>query len=513
MSRVKRFAHSLASGYLLQVVNMLYTLASVPLALHYLTRAEFGLWAVTTQIAGYITLIDAGMTNAAVRILIDHKDDRAGGAYGGVIKTSLLVGTVQGGLVLLIGTLLALAGGALLHVPMDLRKSFTGLLLGLSLLTGISFTLRSFANVPAAHQRFDISNFAQIVLFGLALPGMWLGFAFGLGVFALLVAQATLVLGAALINVTACVWLKLLPGRGQWGRASWAQFKELFAFGRDVFAMGVGWQFINTSQTILLTRFLGLDVAAVWSVCTRTYNALTVLVWRILDYAEPALAEMMVRGERDRLLRRFREVAVLVASLAVLAGTLFAVCNGPFVQLWTNGKIHWSPVNNLLLAAWFCCFTLSRTHSAFAVLTKQFGFLRFVYLVEGLAFIALNLLFLRWGSVTLMLVFSILCTLSFSLPYCWWRTAGYFNVRQRELAGWYGPAWQLAWRLAPVAAAIWWLSRDWPLKWQLAVNAALPGLWGAIALFRYGLSKSLRTDIVERTPLWAKNALKQLGAV
>ena len=74
------------------------------------------------------------------------------------------------------------------------------------------------------------------------------------------------------------------------------------------------------------------------------------LVWRIFDFSTPALAEMMVRGERDRLLRRFREITVFSASLSVVAGALLAVCNGPFVWLWTGGKIHWSPVNDLLLA-------------------------------------------------------------------------------------------------------------------------------------------------------------------
>ena len=61
MSRIKRFAHSLVSGYVFLGANALYTLASVPLALHYLSKPEFGLWAVATQIAGYLMLIDFGL--------------------------------------------------------------------------------------------------------------------------------------------------------------------------------------------------------------------------------------------------------------------------------------------------------------------------------------------------------------------------------------------------------------------------------------------------------------------
>jgi len=82
MSRLKHFGHSLISGYILLGANVLYTLASVRLALDHLSVKEFGLWALTSQVAGYIAFIDMGMSNSVSRILMDHKDDRAGGNYG-----------------------------------------------------------------------------------------------------------------------------------------------------------------------------------------------------------------------------------------------------------------------------------------------------------------------------------------------------------------------------------------------------------------------------------------------
>ena len=52
MSRVRHYTRSLASGYAAFAANTVFSLVSVPLALHYLSKAEFGLWALTTQIAG-----------------------------------------------------------------------------------------------------------------------------------------------------------------------------------------------------------------------------------------------------------------------------------------------------------------------------------------------------------------------------------------------------------------------------------------------------------------------------
>src|SRR6478609_5715175 len=95
MSRFKRFIHSVASGYVVLAAASLYSLASVPLALHYLSQDKFALWALMASITGYLTLIDLGMSGSVARLLIDHKDDRHNETYGSLIKTGWLVLTVQ----------------------------------------------------------------------------------------------------------------------------------------------------------------------------------------------------------------------------------------------------------------------------------------------------------------------------------------------------------------------------------------------------------------------------------
>ena len=95
------------SSYALLGVSVLYTLAAWPLALHYLSVAEFGLWLLTFQVAGYISLVDLGMSSSVARILIDHKDDRASGRYGGILQSGFLVGAAQGAIALAVGSTLS----------------------------------------------------------------------------------------------------------------------------------------------------------------------------------------------------------------------------------------------------------------------------------------------------------------------------------------------------------------------------------------------------------------------
>src|SRR5262249_18317944 len=152
-------------------------------------------------------------------------------------------------------------------------------------------------------------------------------------------------------------WMRLLPPAGCWGRVSWNTFKELFAYALDIFLIAVGQILINSSQVMVISRTLGLEAAAVWNVATRTFTLTQQVVARILDFSFAAFSEMMVRGERDKLLSRFRDVVTLTGSAAVLAALSVSVCNRSFLELWTHGRISWPVQNDLLMGVLVICYS------------------------------------------------------------------------------------------------------------------------------------------------------------
>ncbi|MSU58488.1 MAG: hypothetical protein EXS35_09975 [Pedosphaera sp.] len=516
MSRFRNFAHSLASGYVLLAANMVYTLATVPLAWRYLSKTEFGLWTTTSVVAQYLSLVDFGMSGSVARILIDHKDSRRDGRYGSLIQVGALVGIVQGALAFLLSVALAFALGPLLKVPEEFRASFAWLMIGQCGLLAVSFVGRIFNQVLTAHQRFDIVNYAQAALFAVSYGIMWFGFAHGQGVFAILWSQLTSVV-TVIVAAVACARLNFFPQRGEWGRPNRALFDELFAFGRDIFLYALGGQLVSASQSLLLTRFFGLDVAAVWNVCTRAFTVLAQLLYRIFDFSSSALAEMMVRTERERLLNRFKQIAVASTSLSVAAGTVFAVCNSAFVEIWTSGKIDaghattdWFALNDWLLGAWLVLCVVTHAHTGFIGQSKKLGFLRYVFFLEGLVFIGLMALLHRFGGITIMLALSLGCGLAFSLPYGLRRTRAYCGLSWREVAEWHRPSLRLALCAAPVAAAVWWFTRDLPVAWRLAANGALVGGWTLVMLLRFGLDASLQTELIHRAPVSLRRIISRL---
>ena len=70
MSRLQRFVRTVVSSYALMFLSMLYQLGSIPLALRFLSKEQFGLWVLMTQIAGYLLMVDFGITYAIARLLI-----------------------------------------------------------------------------------------------------------------------------------------------------------------------------------------------------------------------------------------------------------------------------------------------------------------------------------------------------------------------------------------------------------------------------------------------------------
>lgn len=500
MSRLRRFARSLVSGYLLLGTNVLFTLGSVPLALHYLNKTEFGLWALTMQISGYIVLIDFGMSGAVSRILVDHKDQQSNGAYGSVIQTAVLVGAAQGLIILLAGSGLSLLAARWLHVTPALAVDFSRLLVGQSVLLAASFGSRIFVLMLAAHQRFDVTNHGQALAFAANFAALWVSFSHGAGVYSLLfgnfLAWATSTVWAA----SGCLRLKLMPISGHWGRPTKSMFNELFRFGRDMFLFSLGGQLVSASQAILLTRWLGLDAAALWSVCSRGYMLLTQTIFRIFDYSTSALAEMMVRAERNRLAIRFRNIAVMSANLSVLAGVMFAVCNGPFVRLWTADKMEWSPLNNWLLAFWLVVVVCVHAHTGMVGQTKEFRFLRWIYFLEGMTFVGLSLELTRIGGVTGMLAASLACSLIFTLPYGLYRTMNLFGLRWSEMVRWHRGTLRMAALLIP-SGLVAQLATTGLTPWaRLSVVGTSIGGIGLWAFVRYGLESTMQADLVRQVP-------------
>ena len=465
--------------------------------LHYLDKERFGLWALLGTLVGYLNLIDAGMTGAAARLLIDHKDDRTAGQYGSLIKTGWLVFALQGATVLLIGVLFARTFAQLLGIPDALQSEFIQIVNWQCGVMALSFATRILSLVLGAHQRMDWVNYVGVGSLLLNFAMQWLLFHYGFGVLSLVGGGVAGLVLTVVAQAFACQKLRLWPSSQGWGRVSWLHFKELFNYGRDVFLVAVGTQLIMTSQIIVITRLLGLEAAALWSVGLRVFNLVNQVVWRIFDMSAPALAEMLTRGELIRLRDRYYNVAILSFSFSGWMAVSFCLCNSLFVTLWTHDKMNWPITNDCLLGAWMVISSVIHCHNCFVGLTKQIRAMRYIYFLEGLAFVGTSSLVARPGGLAAIIGCSIMCGTLLTCTYGIWRTSRFFTIPFGVIAlDWLRPMGKMLLFYLPAAGVTWWLMSSSAFLTRLSVHALLSISLGVFCLLRFGIPPELQNELL-----------------
>jgi len=379
------------------------------------------------------------------------------------------------------------------------------------LIAAFTFCMNPLAIMLSAHQRMDILSrqgmFSLVASLGLLL----LFLVKGCGIYSFVYANAITALIAPGYLFWHCRQLGFLPHAGKWGKVSWETFKELFLYGKDVFLMNLGAQLITASQTIIVSRTLGLEAAAAWSIGTRIFMLMRQVMFQPYSAASPGLCEMLARNETERLRHRFKNLVVLTASLGALAGVAFALCNSLFITVWTGGKIAWSPLNDVLLGLWIFITALQAPHCNFVAVTKQIGGMRYIYFVEGCSFVALSLLVgYHWG-LPGIIACSLLCLVFFSYQFGLRRSERYFHVHFGELAlDWVRPSLKLAAMLTLVALITWLATSGLPVIWRLAVHGVVAGFVGGFLFLRIGLPPEMVREAGARLPRPAARLLEVL---
>jgi len=500
VTRLRQFTRGVSSSWLAIFATVVYSLLSVPIALRYLSVDEFGLFVLLLQVAAYFTLIEVGMSAATARILVDYKDDPNDGRYGSVIITGFCVFATQALVILTVGIVTAPWIVAVIGVPDALAEIAAVLLRWLAVTSALTMAFRMYGSVLYANKRLDLIHafMGANILFALVVLAIILASGGGLERLVWLFVAQTIV--AIVLPFFACYKLGLLPKEGCWGRPSIGKFRELFSFGKDIFLVNLGNQVLEASQLIIVTRTMGLTAAAIWSVSTKLFALVYQLITKIEGTAIVFFAEMMVRGEKDKLSTRFRQIYQMTAAVAVVALAVAVGINGAFVSAWAKPSLAWSVYLSSLLAAFVFINTLARCGGDFIIHTKKIAALRYIYFAEAASFVVLALwLSARFGFYG-VLGASLLCLIIFRGTYITWRMARYFDQPMKVFWWmWIRRPLVAALLLIPFVATTGIVASIPSDPWlQLAIASSWVGIPSFIVLCTFVLPRDVTAEIVLR---------------
>ncbi len=385
-------------GYGALITQIFYSLASIPLALSYLSKEQFGLWSLITTLTSYLQLLEFGMSNAFGRHLFECRDTKEDGRYGRLFVASLIGTGLAALLIVVLGTLGSLIAAPVFQIPGNLRADFQWLMIGNVLIVGASVAIRMLGTPLCIHQRHDLIQLSQIGVYVVLYGVLHYGFHAGWGLYAMLANVGAGFLWSLVYSLVSCSMLKLYPPKGTWKAPDRAECLSVLRYSRDLFVVQIGTQLANGMPMLLLPRLLGLEAAGIWAVSTRPFNILRQVVGKPCEYSIPMLCEMYVKGEPRRMAVRWTHVTQLVTAVAACIFAVGAANNHSFIRLWVGEHMAWHTSNDWLAALFF--FTSLLVTSLFGMVgfRKHFGHIRFAPFAEA-ALIALNAWWMTplWG--------------------------------------------------------------------------------------------------------------------
>jgi O-antigen/teichoic acid export membrane protein len=375
-------------GYVSMAFSMAYSFLSIPLALGYLGKTEYGLWALVLSITSYLNFSELGMTNSVQRHLIDLRAIRPNKDYGAIFLTGAVVFVLIGVLCLLVGGCAIFLVTPLFRIPEAYLGTFEWLLFGSVALFVLSIGTRILGVPLYVYQRHDLYEISNIALYIIWIVVLWIGLRAGLGVYSLLLSQGVGFLWTSSFNIVVCRRLGLYPSRAEWRRPSKDIIREITLYARDSFLQSLGQQLVNTLPMLLISRWMGLDAAAVWSVANKYYYILRKILGRPFQYGVSMIADLLSNKGQKAMLARWMQMSQLMTAAALALYPICAAMNSKFLLIWTHGTIGWSRWDDVACGTYY--FLLSSLFPWYGIvgINKKFGITRYTSLMEGV-FLAL----------------------------------------------------------------------------------------------------------------------------
>ena len=333
LTRGRRVATNVAFNIATQVWLALLLFVTVPVLLHRIGAAAYGVFVLASVVLGYTALLDLGLTPALVRSVAVHQARRDSVRLEAVVGTALslllLLGLLVGGIIAL---LTPFAVQSVLHLPAALSGDARFVLYVAAAGFACNMVLLLFVAIAQGLQRLDLFASRTLALGTLTAIGQIVVVMLGGGLRGL--AVVTIAVNVLSLVVFLFVVRPLLPGISFRPGFDRSAFQELVGFGSMKFLNQVAVQGIFHVDRLIVAAFAPIAVVSYYSVPVSMCQKFVLVQQAVTNAFFPAASELHTLGEAERLRRLYLSAAKLglVALLPVII--LPSVLAGPILTVW-----------------------------------------------------------------------------------------------------------------------------------------------------------------------------------
>lgn len=345
-----------------QGIPILVALFAIPVAIHHLGDARFGILTIAWLIIGASTMFDLGMGRATTKFIADavgrEETEKIPTILSSAVFVQLLLGLL--GAVGIAGLAPFLAGNVF-TIPAEYLADSRYMLVLAGVSIPIALITGSYLGLLEATHRFDLVNVFRVIFSSLTYLSPLIGIIFGWG----LVGIVALLLFFRLLQLIAIykVCAALHPAIGwmpQWNRD---QFRLMFGFGGWVALSNILSPLQENMERLMLASLLPIARLTYYSVPKEMLERIYILPGSLASALFPTISIIAV-SRRSDLSALFRSaikaviisVSLLLFPIAVLADQLltiwinkdFATISTPVVQVLVLGVMA-SALNSLAM--------------------------------------------------------------------------------------------------------------------------------------------------------------------
>jgi O-antigen/teichoic acid export membrane protein len=341
------------------ISRMAFGLLSIPIAVHYLTKEELGLWTTVNVMVGYLMWMDMGVGNATGRKIADAvvaKDPLQINIWWTATQMSLWA---LGGLTMILGLCLSPVFSLLFKIPDSLTHDAWVLFVGMILCSAVNFPLRGVPGLLTAQERFHWVPIAQGLAPWIQLVVFFLMLRDGHGLNAY-------IYGTAASQTFAFVFYRILiatsPIRPRYVRkgVTKAHFKELFGFSLNIAFIGFKETFLGSLPVLILARMSGLQYIPIYNISGRVSGMFRSLSTRVNHSFLPELINLHVAEKHQTFFVKYRRSLLLTTSISLFGAGVVMLVNRSIVTILAGPEFYAGD----LVTAWFSLFLVVVTISS-----------------------------------------------------------------------------------------------------------------------------------------------------
>jgi O-antigen/teichoic acid export membrane protein len=340
---------NLTTRYLAIAAEMVVGLLVLPYNLSHLGKAAYGLWALTTSITMYFSVLDLGYSGAVVKFVAQYRAKHDTRALNETLSTTFYLFASFGIVTYLVALGLAAFIDRLLRIGPDQVHTARLVLLITSVSVALGTACTVFGAVINGFQRYDLNNIAgtasTIVIAIVNVLVLWAGF----GLVELVIATTAIrVLTYGVYRANAYRVFPAMRIRLDLFRRE--RLRELTSF--SVFMALIDWaNKLNYSiDAVVIGIMLGTGAVAVWSVGQRLAEATQRLTNQLNEIIFPNVVDHSASDRIDRLQLLFLVGTRLSLATVVPIAAVLMLMAGPLVRAWVGPGFDGSVVVVQLLA-------------------------------------------------------------------------------------------------------------------------------------------------------------------